>query len=127
MSINISGEGSAIFENFIVKATFIALNNSYLLMVSDQENFGIGTVTLSSPPTEFGTKATSSPFNIFGMKNSMLSNAIGKSASKQLKKPVLSLVLLMEKDLKQEIIIRTTMEAVTKAIEDVNSKENNNS
>ncbi|WP_371801916.1 hypothetical protein [Candidatus Lokiarchaeum ossiferum] len=125
MSINISGKGIAIFENFVVKATFVSLNNSYLLMVTDQEQFGIGTVTLSSPPTEFGTKATSSPFNIFGMKNSMLSNAIGRNASKHLKKPVLSLVLLVEKDFKQEIIIKTTMEAVNKAIEDVISKGNN--
>ena len=126
MSFKISGEGSANIENFTVKATFLALNNSYLLLVSDQDQFGIGTVTLSTPPTNFGTNATSSPFNIFGMKNSMLTNAIGKSASKQLQKPVLSLVFIMEKDLKQEILIKTTMEAVTHAIEDVHNKAKEN-
>ena len=47
-------------------------------------------------------------------------------ASKRLQKPVLSLVFIMEKNLKQEILIKTTMEAVTYAIEDVHNKAKEN-
>jgi len=72
-------------------------------------------VTLSGPPTELG-QASTSPFNMFGLKNPLLSNMIGKTASKQLKSPVISMIFIKEKELKTEIVMKLAMEAVSEAI-----------
>jgi hypothetical protein len=120
MSINICGVGSASNENLTITTTFLSLKDSYLLLVTDQDQFGIGTVTLSIPPTGLGTVGSSSPFSMFGMKNSLLANLIGKNASKKLKKPVLSLIFIKENQIKPNIIMKITMEAVSLAIEAVN-------
>ena len=119
LNLEVCGEGEATEKEFTAHAAFISLQNSFLLLVTDQPEFGIGTVTLSAPPSGVMTKATSSPFNIFGMKNTMLSGLIGKTTSKMLKKPILSLILIKEAGLKQDLVIRTAMGAVTQAIEDM--------
>jgi len=125
-SLKISGEGIAEFDNFQVKAIFLPLENSYLLLVSDQKDFGIGTVTLSSPSTKLGLDTLSTPFAIFGLKNSILANLIGKNASKKLNCPILSLLLIKEERIKQEIIIKTTMEAINIAIENIRARNSKN-
>ena len=117
--IEISGTGEGELDQFQVQATFLKLQNSYLLLVSDQPEFGIGTVTLSAPPSGISSEASSSPFNIFGMKNNILANLIGRNASKSLKVPVLSLVLIKESTLKPEQRMKVIMQAVTKAINEV--------
>ncbi|MHA1765392.1 MAG: hypothetical protein ACTSWX_00455 [Promethearchaeota archaeon] len=113
--VAIKGEGQANYGDYYIYATFIALYKSYLLLITDQQEFGIGNVTLSGPPTELG-QASTSPFNMFGLKNPLLSNMIGKTASKQLKSPVISMIFIKEKELKTEIVMKLAMEAVSEAI-----------
>ncbi len=117
--LKIVGEGNASAFEFNVRVLFIALHKSYLVLVSDQEEFGIGTVTLSSPPTLEGTNAMSAPALLFGLKNDMLANMIGKISSQKLKQPILSLIFIKEQNLKPEIIMKTTMDAVLMAIDQV--------
>ena len=116
--IEVVGQGEASYSEYTIKATIIRLQKSFLLLVSDQPEFGIGTVTLSAPPAMSGLDAASSPFNIFGMKNNLLANLLGKMASKHLNSPVLSLVFILDEKLKPEIIMKTAVEAVKKAIDD---------
>ena len=115
--LTICGEGNSQQGDLTISAAFLKLDRSYLLLVTDQADYGIGTVTLSSPPTSPHLGATSAPFSLFGLKNNMLANLIGKSASKHLHAPVLSLILIKATQLKPETIIRTTMDAVLQAIE----------
>ncbi|MCK5343168.1 MAG: hypothetical protein KAR20_07180 [Candidatus Heimdallarchaeota archaeon] len=115
--LTICGEGNSQQGDLTISAAFLKLDRSYLLLVTDQADYGIGTVTLSSPPTSPHLGATSAPFSLFGLKNNMLANLIGKSASKHLHAPVLSLILIKATQLKPEMIIRTTMDAVLQAIE----------
>ena len=115
--LTICGEGNSQQGDLTISAAFLKLDRSYLLLVTDQVDYGIGTVTLSSPPTSPHLGATSAPFSLFGLKNNMLANLIGKSASKHLHAPVLSLILIKATQLKPETIIRTTMDAVLQAIE----------
>ena len=115
--LTICGEGTSQQGDLTISAAFLKLDRSYLLLVTDQADYGIGTVTLSSPPTSPHLGATSAPFSLFGLKNNMLANLIGKSASKHLHAPVLSLILIKATQLKPEMIIRTTMDAVLQAIE----------
>ncbi len=116
--VKICGEGQANYGAYNVYASFITLYKSYLLLVTDQQEFGIGNVTLSGPPTGIG-QASSSPFNLFGLRNPLLSNMIGKTSSKLLKSPVISMVFIKEKDLKQGIVMKLALEAVKNAIKDI--------
>jgi len=120
--VKICGEGKANNGEYYIYATFISLYKSYLLLVTDQQEFGIGNVTLSGPPTGIG-QASSSPFNLFGLRNPLLSNMIGKSSSKLLKSPVISMVFIKEQELKQEIIMKLALEAVKNAIEEIKKSD----
>jgi len=96
--IEVVGQGNSSYNEYTINASIIQLQKSFLVLVSDQPEYGIGTVTLSSPPTIEGLDAASSPFNIFGMKNNLLANLIGKMASKHLSFPVLSLFIFAKKN-----------------------------
>jgi len=125
-SLDICGKGFSQQGDLTISAAFMKLDRSYLLLVTDQADYGIGTVTLSSPPTSPHLGATSAPFSLFGLKNNLLANLIGKAASKHLQLPVLSLILIKATQLKPEMIIRTTMDAVLQAIEAVKASSKQN-
>ena len=76
------------------------LHKSYLLLISDQEEMGIGSVTLASPPTVKGLKSTVASYNLFGIEDKLLSTIISERTSNKLGKPVL--VLLFLKTIKRE-------------------------
>lgn len=120
-SLEIIGEGHTTQGNLTIHVSIIKLHKSYLILVTDQPEYGLGTVTLSSPPLLDGTKAMSSPFPIFGLKNTMIANMVGNIASQKLSTPVLSLIYILEQSMKQEIIMKTTLDAVVKALENCNT------
>lgn len=115
-NIKILSEALANYDSFSISISIIALKNSFMILATDQDEFGIGTLILSSPPSIEGTGAVSSPFTLFGLKNNIIANLVGKTASKKLKKPVLTLLLIKEEQLKQEIIMKTVMDALLEAI-----------
>ncbi len=90
-------------EDVTIYIEIFHLYKSYLTLVSDQKEFGIGDVTLSSPPAMEGLKSTSSSYNLFGMHKRLLSSIISKKISYILKAPVL--VLLFLKTKKEEVEI----------------------
>ncbi len=119
-------EHSANFENFVVYAQFIELYNGYLLMVTDQIQYGIGTIALSSPPSEISNQSLSSPFNLFGFKHTLLANLLGKTASKLLKKPVMTMILIKDSSIKPKIIMEIATKAVHAAINSILDKKKTN-
>lgn len=121
--LDIIEEATATQGDFSISVTFIRLDQSYLLLITDQPEYGIGTVTISAPPSELFQDAMSSPFSLFGLKNPLISNLIGKTASKKLKVPVLSLILLKSQDIKPDIILKVTMDAVNCAILKIQNNE----
>lgn len=82
----------------------LKLHKSYLFLLSDQKDLGIGTVSLSAPASIDGLNATSASYDIFGIKNKLLNNVLGKRLSSELKVPVLILVFLKSKIQEEEII-----------------------
>ncbi|MFX1275148.1 MAG: hypothetical protein ACFFBP_09840 [Promethearchaeota archaeon] len=91
------------YDNHIIYLSLFQMYKSYLLLISDQENMGIGNVTLSSPPTIEGLNSTSASYNLFGMKEKLLSKIIAEKASNMLKAPVLSLLFLKNINEEDEI------------------------
>lgn len=114
--IEVIGEGQADFGDFVVHVAIVPLKKSYLFFVTDQSEYGIGSVILSTPPMLEGTSATSSPVTLFGLKNNLLANLIGKTASKKLQVPVMTLLLIKNEQIKPEIMTKTVMDAVLAAI-----------
>ncbi|MFX1259409.1 MAG: hypothetical protein ACFFAN_16255 [Promethearchaeota archaeon] len=84
--------------------TLFKLHKSYLLLISDQEEMGIGSVTLGNPPLINGLKSTSASYKLFGVNNKLLSTIISERASYILKAPVLLLFFLKCKKKENEII-----------------------
>ena len=79
------------------------LHKSFLLLISDQENLGIGNVTLGSPPTIEGMKASSVTHQLFGVQRKLLSKIIVEKTSSYLNAPVLLLLFLKSVENENEI------------------------
>jgi len=79
------------------------LQKSYLLLISDQENRGIGNVTLGSPSTIKGMKASSISHQLFGVQRKLLSKIIVEKTSSYLNAPVLLLLFLKSVENESEI------------------------
>ncbi len=81
-------------DDFTIYLTLIELHRSYLLLISNNEQMGIGNVTLGSPSTIEGLKSTASSYKLFGVNNKLISTIIIEKATKILKAPVLLLLFL---------------------------------
>ena len=84
------------------------MHKSFLLLISDQEEMGIGTVSLGSPPIIEGIKSINASHSLFGVDKKILSTIITERATNILKTPVLLLLFLKtkkeEKELAKELI-----------------------
>jgi hypothetical protein len=95
------------------------LYKSYLLLISDQKDMGIGDVSLSSPSTIDGIKTTSSSFHLFGTNKKLLSTIISERVANKLKNPVL-LLLFIKKQYKEEDILKPLMDFINDVLEGLN-------
>ncbi|NVM36061.1 MAG: hypothetical protein HWN81_10730 [Candidatus Lokiarchaeota archaeon] len=91
-------------EDLTVHLNLFKLHKSFLLLISDQPNMGIGNVTLSSPPINEGIRSPTASYNLFGMNTKLLSTIIAERASNILKAPVLLLLFLKSKKEDEEVI-----------------------
>jgi len=96
-SVNIDGT--------IIYLVLYKLHKSYLLLISDQSDLGIGSVTLGSPPMIEGLKSTMASYRLFGVNKKLLSTIIVEKASSVLKAPVL-LLLFLKIEKKEEELAR---------------------
>ena len=113
-------------ENIKLDDTTIYLNlfklhKSFLLLISDQPNMGIGNVTLSSPPVIEGIKSPTASYSLFGMNTKLLSTIIAEKATNILKAPVLLLLLLKNKKSDEEII-KPLVNFLNKILEEILEK-----
>jgi len=97
------------------------LHKSYLLLISDQEKMGIGSVTLGSPPTIEGLKSTVASYNLFGIGKKLLSTIITERASHLLKTPVLLMLFIKNKKKEEDLakpLVNFMNEVITKIEEE---------
>ena len=90
-------------DDITIYLNLFHLHKSFLLLISDQKNMGIGNVTLGSPPMINGFKSPATSFNLFGVDSKLLSTIIAERASYILKAPVLLLFFLKNKKKDEEI------------------------
>lgn len=91
-------------EDLTIFIKIFKLYKSFLTLISDQKELGIGDVTLSIPPTIEGLKSTSSSFKLFGMHKNLMSSIIAKKISYILKAPILVLLFLKTEKEEEEIL-----------------------
>ncbi len=121
-SIEIIEEGHASVDFFSVNCSIIKLDNSFLVLFTDQPNYGLGTISLGSPASIDGTKAEATPFSIFGYKHQILSKLITQMCSTKLRAPVLTLIYLKNDKVKQETQSKLVVDAFNDALEKLSRK-----
>ncbi len=100
-----------------IRVLVMGLRNGSMVMVSDNPQFGLGTLSISIPPNNISDRAIGTPITAFGFKNTTLTNIIGKRASKQLGQPVLAIVHLQDHDIPTKKLQKQVMETVAKALD----------
>lgn len=113
-------EKSLKIDEIRIYLTLFKLYKSYLLIISDQKEMGIGNVTLGSPPLVEGLKSTTASYNLFGVNSKLLNTIISEKTSHILKAPVLLLLFLKIKKKEEEIakpLMRFINEILTDLIE----------
>ena len=111
-----------IIDNLKIYLVLFKLHNSYLLLVSDQKEMGIGNVTLGSPPLIDGLKSISASYNLFGINKKLLSTIISEKTSHILKKPVLLLLFLKDRE-KEEVIAKPLMSFLNEILKKLVEKD----
>ena len=97
-------EDSIVIDDLTIYLKLFRLHQSFLLLISDQLDMGIGNVTLGSPPVIEGMKSPTASYSLFGMDTKLLSTIIAERTSNILKAPVLLLLFLKNKRSNEEII-----------------------
>ncbi|MBN1800084.1 MAG: hypothetical protein JW891_01175 [Candidatus Lokiarchaeota archaeon] len=110
-------EESINIDKYTINIDVFQMHKSHLMLISDQEDMGIGNVTLSSPPVVEGLNSIAASYNLFGMNEGLLSKIIAERASKILKTPVLLLFFLKEVKKEEDI-----MQELTSSVNDILDK-----
>ncbi|MFX1328680.1 MAG: hypothetical protein ACFE91_11185 [Promethearchaeota archaeon] len=97
-------EEKLIIDELTIYLNLFKLHKSFLLLISDQPNMGIGNVTLSSPPILEEIKAPTASYNLFGVNSRLIGTIIAERVSSILKAPVLLLLFIKSKKNEEEII-----------------------
>lgn len=114
-------EKSVDIDETIVYLALYQLHKSYLLLISDQKDLGIGSVTLGSPPMIDGLKSTAASYRLFGVNKKLLSTIIAEKASNVLKAPVL-LLLFLKIEKKEEDLARPLAEFLNEVLGNITDK-----
>jgi hypothetical protein len=118
-------ENELTIDNLKIRFALFKLHNSFLLLISDQDDMGIGTVTLASPPLFEGLKSTAASYALFGIENKLLSTIISERASHILNKPVLLLLFLKTKK-KEEELAKPIANLLDQILKKLNEKDKDN-
>jgi len=105
-------------ENVKIFLNLFQLFKSFLLLISDQENMGIGNVTLGSPSIVKGVKSPTSSYNLFGMNGNLLSTIIAEKASNALNAPVL-LLLFIKNKIESEKILKPIINFLNEVLDEI--------
>jgi hypothetical protein len=111
------------YKNYTVKCAIVALDTAYLILITDQSEFGIGEVILGTPSILEGGKPISSPAMVFGFKHKILSKIIAERSSVKLNQPCLILMHLKDSGVRSEIQTKVVVDCLNKCLEKIqNSK-----
>lgn len=114
--LNISAEEEYSEEDYTVKSCAIALQKSYLVLVSDQEEYGLNNVIMGVPGVLEGSKAISSPAPLFGFQNTFLGKSISELCANMLKRPCLLLINVQGMQSRENICAKIALKCVKRLL-----------
>lgn len=111
------------FQKVRLYIKLIKLYKSHILLVSEQQEMDIGSVTLAAPSLINGIKPSSTSFMLFGIKNKIIAQIISEKTAMTLKTPVLLLFHLLS-DIKEEELVKPLMRFINSSIDELNLRKN---
>jgi hypothetical protein len=113
-------ERERIIDDSVIYGKILKLHKSYLIMISDHKEMGIGNVLLSNPPTIQGIKASVASYELFGLGNDMISKIIVERAASYLKTSVL-LLFFMKARKSEDSFLKALMKFVNDILKEINT------
>ncbi|MBN2155003.1 MAG: hypothetical protein JW776_03075 [Candidatus Lokiarchaeota archaeon] len=117
--INFLAEEELEYKNYTIKCGITALDKGYLILITDQAQYGIGEVVLGTPSMLEGGKPISSPAMIFGIKHNILSKIIAERSSVKFNQPCLVLLHLQQPGIRSDIQTKTVVDCLNKCLDKV--------
>jgi hypothetical protein len=109
-------------DDYVLYIKLFKLHNSFLMMISDQEDLGIGDVTLGTPSLVDGIKTPTVSYNLFGINDKLISTIIVEKASKKLNAPVLLLLFLKNRE-EEKVVIKPLVNFINIILDGLSEKE----
>lgn len=113
-------ERERIIDDSVIYVKIFKLHKSYLIMISDHKEMGIGNVLLSNPPTIEGIKASVASYELFGLGNDMISKIMVERAASYLKTSVL-LLFFMKARKSEDSFLKALMKFVNDILKEINT------
>jgi hypothetical protein len=104
------------YKNYTIKCSISSLDKGFLVLITDQAEYGIGEVILGTPSVLEGGKPLSSPAMVFGFKHQILSKIITERAAIKLKYPCLVLLHLKQSGIRSDIQTKTVVDCLNKSL-----------
>ena len=111
-------EREKIIDDSVIYGKIFKLHKSYLIMISDHKEMGIGNVLLSNPPTIEGIKASVASYELFGLGNDMISKIMVERAASYLKSSVL-LLFFMKARKSEDSFLKALMTFVNDILKEI--------
>lgn len=111
-------EKSKLIDDIKIYVKIFKLYKSFLLLISDQKEMGIGIVTLGNPPLVEGLKSTAASYKLFGIDDTVINTIVAEKASYILKSPVLTLIFIKSK-VKDEVLAKPLNSFLNEILNDV--------
>lgn len=115
-------ERSFSIDDYVLYIKLFKLHNSFLMMISDQEDLGIGNVVLGTPSLVDGIKTPTTSYNLFGINDKLISTIIVENVSKKLNAPVLLLLFLKNRK-DEEAVIKPLVHFINVILDGLPEKE----
>ena len=107
------------YKNYTIKCGISSLDKGYLILITDQAEYGIGEVILGTPSMLEGGKPLSSPAMVFGFKHKILSKIITERAAIKLNHPCLVLLHLKQPGIRTDIQSKTVVDCLNKTLDTI--------
>ena len=111
-----------LFKTIKLYIKLFSLYKSHLLLISEQQDMDIGSVTLASPSVIEGMKPSSTSYMLFGIKNKLITQVISERMALILKTPVLFIFDLVS-DIKEEDLIKPLTHFINDLIKGLENKK----
>jgi hypothetical protein len=107
-------------DDSVIYGKIFTLHKSYLILISDHKEMGIGNVLLSNPPTIEGIKASVASYELFGLGNDMISKIMVERAASYLKTTVL-LLFFMKAKRSEDSFLKALIKFLNDILKEINT------